>query len=286
MEKRFTKSTKFEDFDEIINWNESIDDYFYDDTLNKEINHVEIKLNIASKEERVNLIIGELESIKEILKGNSTKLNIDTKIDGKDIPIRKSVNSFNNLKYLIHNDYIKGRKPPIKRYHSQIKDLVNNQLATIRYQPEDFFTDARLSKNGVTEYGVPLVDAYIDIVNHSTLEWVAERVITPIRFKEYLEKRIEVIKREEGFTTSNKLIWKGKPAHLAFVIDILIEKGYLSATPYGERTAKILLDFIEIEGYKNDKEGLGKLLHKDKYGIKDKTVIDRFNKIPHRNELK
>ncbi|MET6998707.1 hypothetical protein [Chitinophaga defluvii] len=85
----------------------------------------------------------------------------------------------------------------------------------------------------------------------------------------------------------NKLTWCGTPAHLALVVDLLIEKGYLQQpTPFGERTAEQLLNMFNFTGHNPTKESLGKLLHKDRFPISDPTVIDRFQKIPHRNELK
>ena len=83
-----------------------------------------------------------------------------------------------------------------------------------------------------------------------------------------------------------KLKWLGKPAHLALIIDLLIEKGYLEATPYGERTAEILIGMFDFTGHKPTKESLGKILHRDNYPINDKTAIDQFLKIPRRSELK
>ena len=86
---------------------------------------------------------------------------------------------------------------------------------------------------------------------------------------------------------TQKLIWQGTPAHLAFIIDLLIEKGYLrQPTPFGERSAELLLNMFDFTEYNPTKESLGKLLHKDKFPINDITVIERFRRIPARNELK
>lgn len=86
---------------------------------------------------------------------------------------------------------------------------------------------------------------------------------------------------------SKKLVWRGTPAHFAFIIDLLIEKGYLQKpTPFGERTAEMLLSIFDFVDHKPTKESLGKLLHKDRYPISDQAVIDRFRRIPGRDELK
>jgi hypothetical protein len=88
-------------------------------------------------------------------------------------------------------------------------------------------------------------------------------------------------------STQQKLCWLGSPAHLAFIVDLFIEKGYLEQpAPYAERSADVLLTHFDFLYYNPTKESLGKLLHKDHYPINDQTVIDRFNKIPRRNELK
>jgi hypothetical protein len=85
----------------------------------------------------------------------------------------------------------------------------------------------------------------------------------------------------------NKLTWCGTPAHLAFIVDLLIEKGYLQKpTPFAERSAELLLNIFNFSGHTPSKESLGKLLHKDRFPICDPTVIDRFQRIPHRSELK
>jgi|GEM_PF-4195719 len=84
-----------------------------------------------------------------------------------------------------------------------------------------------------------------------------------------------------------KLCWLGAPAHLAFIVDLFIEKGYLEQpAPFAERSAEVLLTHFDFLYYNPTKESLGKLLHKDRYPISDQTVIDRFNRIPRRNELK
>lgn len=99
---------------------------------------------------------------------------------------------------------------------------------------------------------------------------------------------LEEEKQVKEIQPFHKLQWVGKPAHLAFTIDLLIEKGFLVGTPYGERTAEILLNIFEIKGYQPTKGSLGKLLNKDNYPIKwDKSLIDRIrNAIPKRSEVK
>jgi hypothetical protein len=84
---------------------------------------------------------------------------------------------------------------------------------------------------------------------------------------------------------THKLQFLGKPAHLAFLIDLLMEKGYIRKEGSGEGTAKILLRIFKFENYSPSIESLGKLLHKDDYPIKDDQVVKLFNRIPSRDEL-
>ncbi len=84
-----------------------------------------------------------------------------------------------------------------------------------------------------------------------------------------------------------KLVWLGTPAHLALIIDLLIDKEYLKKpSPFGERNAEILLSMFEFKFFSPTKASLGRLLHKDSYPIVDITSVDQFYRIPNRNELK
>jgi hypothetical protein len=82
--------------------------------------------------------------------------------------------------------------------------------------------------------------------------------------------------------SQDKLNWKGKPAHLALIIDLLIEKGYLEKPSHsGDGTAEILLKHFKV-GEKTNKRSLGKQLHKNQYPITDQSAIALFYKMPHR----
>lgn len=122
----------------------------------------------------------------------------------------------------------------------------------------------------------------------------ALHILVLVECIEIVKLEIEIQQKVQEQTTPNplpeigqKLIWQGTPAHLAFVIDLLIEKGYLrKPTPFSERSAELLLNIFDFTAHHPTKESLGKLLHKDKYPINDMTVVDRFKRIPARNELK
>ncbi|SEW27073.1 hypothetical protein [Chitinophaga arvensicola] len=120
-----------------------------------------------------------------------------------------------------------------------------------------------------------------------TLCFIERSKIVSYRIDSIISKKPTQPVKQEDNSQIAKLTWKGTPAHLALIIDLLIEKGYLhKPTPFAERTAEILLNIFDFSEHRPTKESLGKLLHKDRFPINDKTVIDRFERIPHRSELK
>jgi hypothetical protein len=184
------------------------------------------------------------------------------------------------FKHIVYSFYNRGADPIIGDFKELIKRDMRHTFEYLHYTLEyDIEKDLK--------YG----DSLAIIANKilvQTLNNVNDQTIGKIEGKKHLE---ELLYRDENtpqeITTTNPMLtWKAKPAHLAFIIDLLIEKGYLEATPYAERTAKILLEFIKIDGYRPSVESLGKLLHKDNFPISDSTVIDRFKRIPERKELK
>ena len=83
-----------------------------------------------------------------------------------------------------------------------------------------------------------------------------------------------------------KLKWKGTPAQFCYIIDLLINKGYLEQpTPKGERSAKVLLSHFEFENDNPSFESLGRNLHKNFDPIKNVEHRILFQKMPHRNDL-
>jgi hypothetical protein len=82
-----------------------------------------------------------------------------------------------------------------------------------------------------------------------------------------------------------KLVFLGKPAHMALIIDLLIDKGYIRKEGKGERTARILLNAFSFENHNPSYESLGKLLHKGHYPIKDDQAVRMFYRIPSRDQL-
>jgi hypothetical protein len=106
-----------------------------------------------------------------------------------------------------------------------------------------------------------------------------------IKFNELLNNEIEEDEINEIVSTK-KIKFKGTPAQFCYIIDLLINKGYIeSPTPKGERSAKILLEHFEFENNNPSIESLGKILHKDIDQIKNIEHRSKFQKMPHRNDL-
>jgi len=137
---------------------------------------------------------------------------------------------------------------------------------------------------------------------------IEERLITRLNLINSLKSKIEEIKfiyfdsvkRNENITIDElneiennvnlkidkKLKWKGTPAQFCYIIDLLINKGYLEQpTPKGERSGKILLSHFEFENDTPSFESLGRNLHKNFDPIKNVEHRKLFQKMPHRNDL-
>jgi hypothetical protein len=83
-----------------------------------------------------------------------------------------------------------------------------------------------------------------------------------------------------------KLIWLGTPGQFAFIMDLLINKGYIKKpTRFSERSAELLLKLFEFADHKPTKQSLGKLLHKNTDPITNIEHKGKFMKIPNRNDL-
>ena len=184
------------------------------------------------------------------------------------------------------NAYIKENPDKAASVRPQMQDLQND--GSIRYHiPQKTrpgmpfqqfnFTGTQANLTGMGN------DRYLKICDQSNKNTIPVLNIEPDKMTTTMENN----NQKANKTEIGKLKWKGKPAHLALIIDLLIEKGYLEAAqPYGERTAEILLNLFDFEKHKPTKESLGKLLHKDSYPIKDQTAINLFKKMPNRSELK
>lgn len=116
-------------------------------------------------------------------------------------------------------------------------------------------------------------------------------VLDPNNVKTY--GMITDIFKETSAGTTEKTIpkfkWKGTPAQLAFIVNLLQVKGYIEGlTPYGERNAKLLLSHFDIDGFNSTPGSLGKCfqqLKNDELPI-NKEDAAQFQRIPNRNDLK
>ncbi len=93
----------------------------------------------------------------------------------------------------------------------------------------------------------------------------------------------------ENAPLTSRIKWKGTPAQLAYVINLLQTKGWIEGlTGKGEKDAKIILTHFEIDGHSPTPESLGKCfqqMKKDELPI-NKEDAAKFLKFPHRNDLK
>jgi hypothetical protein len=106
------------------------------------------------------------------------------------------------------------------------------------------------------------------------------------KFKELINDNVIEEEKNKEINIVKKLKWTGTPAQFSYIIDLLINKGYIEQpAPKGERSARILLEHFEIENHKPSFESLGKMLHKDIDQIKNIDHRKLFQKIPHRNDL-
>jgi len=106
------------------------------------------------------------------------------------------------------------------------------------------------------------------------------------KFKELINDNVIDEKKINEIDSVKKLKWKGTPAQFCYIIDLLINKGYLEQpTPKGERSGKVLLSHFEFENDNPTFQSLGRNLHKNFDSIKSIEHRKLFQKIPHRNEL-
>lgn len=113
-------------------------------------------------------------------------------------------------------------------------------------------------------------------------------LIQQVDFINYLET--EATKFDGGDEiindSSRKLKWLGTPAQFSFIIDLLINKGYLEKpTPFSERNARILLSMFEFAEHKPTTQSLGRILHREDDAIKNIDHKSKFMKIPNRTDL-
>lgn len=133
------------------------------------------------------------------------------------------------------------------------------------------------------------IKSRIDLINtlRSKIKEIKSIYFDGVKNEEHINKDfLSVVKENINLKLNQKLKWKGTPAQFCYIIDLLINKGYIEQpTAKGERSAKILLEHFEFDNYNPTFESLGKNLHKDFDPIKNVEHRKHFQKIPHRNEL-
>lgn len=160
-----------------------------------------------------------------------------------------------------------------KREFYQNINLVLDQI-TVRIKQQH----KKQPTQNIEEIVVVINGAGFDI---ELINYIKESINNPIHLNQTSLKE-----EEKKIPKVNKLTWKGTPAQFGFIIDLLINKGYINQpTPYGERSAELLLSLFEFESHKPSKESLGKNLHKEIDPIKNPSHKSAFSKFPHRNDL-
>jgi hypothetical protein len=143
------------------------------------------------------------------------------------------------------------------------------------------------------KFYIRIEEFYVSYVNHFTTMAADEGIQEELY--ECADALIKIIPKEVetdellNTLSSHKFKWKGTPAQLAFIINLLQDRGYIEGlTSSGERNAKILLNHFEIEDHNPTPESLGKCFQ----ALKNDTLpinredASKFLKIPHRNDLK
>jgi len=91
---------------------------------------------------------------------------------------------------------------------------------------------------------------------------------------------------EQATIPNEKLTWLGTPAQFAFIIDLLISKGYIEKPgASGEGSAKILLKHFDFKFNGPSFESLGIKLHRRHKAINNIEHINAFEKMPFQYQL-
>ncbi len=289
----FSPNTSWKVITKEIPWETDIE-IFVSDLMKKKpskfpslISRLEKDLSKRKSEKHAELI-SELYFEKKFTISPSFNITPNKSIDGTLAAL------YRDLTNRIMKSYSKGLKLTFTEYRNDISRILNYSLTKLHHEAQENSISKEKEEFELFTYGSSYTRIKEELLND--LYYCIYKGIHFQDYRSYIEKRYNEINHinshlvEQNINvqpTSAKLIWNGKPAHLAFIIDLLIEKGYLEATEYGERTAEILLKFINFEKYKPSKESLGRLLHKgtDNAGFKGEDLKNKFLKIPYLKDL-
>lgn len=190
----------------------------------------------------------------------------------------KNYYAYQSLINKIYINYSNGYNPTLKDFKEEIMLVLEEGLEHYNFYlsiEDDYFKDK-------TEMEISL-----DIISSHVYDKF-ELVVSTIDFLGYLQDKCRDFDNgaEIIADANRKLVWKGKPADFAFIIDLLINKGYLEKpTRFGTRNARILLQYFDFIDNNPTEDSLGNMLHKDIDPIKNPTHRAKFNSIPRRDEL-
>ena len=194
---------------------------------------------------------------------------------------------YNNFRAEIYSQYVSNNNPQLNVFKPQILALID---FFFQFGINDYLEttlEYRISKF-VIEFDKTTLEEIKDFI-FNQLNDIISNTVFHIRFIRYLENKLKEMGEtsETIIDAAKKLTWLGTPAHFAYIIDILINKGYLEKpTKYAQTNARIFLSMFNFLNHKPSADSLGQLLHKDIDPISNPTHRTKlWSNIPHRNEL-
>jgi len=244
------------------------------------IEYFENKIGHAFRPKQLEILYFQIKTCTEkLLLFENKERNISLS-DGKLTEVQ-------TLQRKIKQDYENGFDYTLEHYHNSILNIISYWLDKIH----GYFSNAKQNSDSpyYPNYDCPLKEVSEWVFNSWINPFISD-VIDTLELLKYLQDKLSSMQTFPAEINKNhKFKWKGTPAHLAFIINLLQEKGYIEGlTPYGERNAKLLLAHFDIEGHNNSFESLGKCfqaIKKDELPINPEDAA-KFLKFPPRNELK
>ncbi len=241
------------------------------------IDQFELEFNKSTEQKKKELLYSGLRYYKKEVEGFKIKPdlpNLDDEWYDQSLNYYAYQNLINKVYLLYSEDY----NPRLSEFKEEILLALEEGLKQL-----DFFSSIE------EEYftGKSEKDVSLDIISNHVYDKF-ELVICSIDFLKYLQDKSRFFDYgAEIIADANmKLVWKGKPADFAFIIDLLINKGYLEKpTKFGIRNARILLQYFDFKDDNPTEDSLGNMLHKEVDPIKNATHKSKFLAIPRREEL-
>jgi hypothetical protein len=287
-----TNETKAEQILSFINWDLRILDAATQKNKDEEkvgpYIHTHVNLLIENFESELSNILPEKRNRFIFSTVNKYKIKLDSIREFPSLALKErnlididpENYHFYNLQSNIFVLYESGLNPLIEDFRQLINPLMEHPLMLLKYEIHSGHSKYTFNKTPLKDFSKDFIleNVYNPIIN----------VITYIEFYKYLEKRINEIEGENVYNdqTITKLLWKGTPAHFGYILDLLINKGYIDRPKCsGEAFARNLLQLFEFERHNPSAESLSKNINKYTDPIKNPNHKAKFMAIPARNEL-